>query len=55
MTALFKLLVGDGRNLAVVAAALALAATLVASGYAATAAVLLPLALLVGIGWLAAG
>jgi hypothetical protein len=54
VTALFKLLVGDRRNLAVVALALALAAAFVASGYAMAAAVLLPLALLAGVGWLAA-
>jgi len=55
VTALFKLLVGDGRNLAAVALALTLAAALVAGGFAGAAAVLLPLALLAGVGWLAAG
>ena len=55
MRSLAKLLVGDRRNLAVVALAVLLAGALVASGHAALAALLFPLALLAGVGWLAAG
>ena len=54
MTALVELILGDGRNVAVVALALGLAAALVAGGFAAAAAVLFPLTLLAGVGWLAA-
>ena len=53
MTALFRLLAGDGRTLLVVALALALAGALVACGRGSAAAFLFPLALLAGVAWLA--
>ena len=54
MSAFLKVIVGDGRNLAVVAVAVALAATLVEAGFAAAAALVVPLVLLAGVRWLAA-
>ncbi len=54
MTALLKVLFGDLRNVAVVAFAVALDAALVAGGYDAAAALLVPPVLLLGVGWLAA-
>ena len=54
MTALLKVLVGDGGTVAVVALALALEAVLVRSGLAPAAAILVPFAILMGVGWLAA-
>lgn len=53
MTALVKVLLGDGRNVAVVALALLLETIFVQSGLAPAAAVLVPLAILAGVGWLA--
>ncbi len=54
MMALFRVVLGDGRNVAVVALALLLEAIFVRSGLAPAAAILVPLAILAGVGWLAA-
>lgn len=54
MSAFLAVIVGDRRNLAVVAVAVALAAALVQAGFDTAAAVVVPLFLLAGVRWLAA-
>ena len=54
MRAFLKVIVGDRRNLAVVAIAVALAAALVEAGLVTSAAIVVPLFLLAGVRWLAA-
>lgn len=53
MKALFKTLFGDGLNIGLVMAVLAVEALLVYSGYSRDAGVVVPLVILSGVGWLA--
>ena len=54
MSAFLKVIVGDRRNFAVVALAVALAAAMVEAGFVTAAALVVPLVLLAGVRWLAA-
>jgi len=54
VSAFLEVIVGDRRNLAVVAVAVALAAALVEAGFGTAAAIVVPVFLLAGVRWLAA-